>query len=53
MANWDSYTQKSTPADNDTLMIKDTSGSANKRSLERIGSMNVIGLKLRKKMQKQ
>ena len=32
MATWDSYTQKSTPADNDTLMIKDTSGGANKRT---------------------
>ena len=32
MANWDSYTQKSTPEDADTLMIKDTSGGANKRT---------------------
>lgn len=32
MATWDSYTQKSTPADADTLMIKDTSGGANKRT---------------------
>ena len=32
MANWDSYTQKSTPEDADTLMIKDTSGAANKRT---------------------
>lgn len=32
MAGWDSYTQKSTPADADTLMIKDTSGGANKRT---------------------
>ena len=32
MANWDSYTQKSTPKDNDTLMIKDTDGGANKRT---------------------
>lgn len=32
MANWDSYTQKSTPEDADTLMIKDTSGTANKRT---------------------
>ena len=32
MANWDSYTQKTTPADADTLMIKDTAGGANKRT---------------------
>ena len=32
MANWDSYTKKSTPEDADTLMIKDTSGAANKRT---------------------
>ena len=32
MATWDSYTQKSTPEDNDTLMIKDTVGAANKRT---------------------
>lgn len=32
MANWDSYTQKSTPEDADTLMIKDTSGATNKRT---------------------
>lgn len=32
MANWDSYTQKSTPEDADTLMIKDTAGGANKRT---------------------
>lgn len=32
MATWDSYTQKATPADNDTLMIKDTAGAANKRT---------------------
>ena len=32
MANWDSYTQKSTPEDADTLMIKDTAGAANKRT---------------------
>ena len=32
MASWDSYTEKTTPADNDTLMIKDTSGGANKRT---------------------
>lgn len=32
MATWDSYTQKSTPEDNDTLMIKDTAGAANKRT---------------------
>lgn len=32
MAGWDSYTQKSTPADADTLMIKDTSGGVNKRT---------------------
>lgn len=32
MANWDSYTSKSTPADNDTLMIKDTTGGSNKRT---------------------
>lgn len=32
MANWDSYTQKETPSDDDTLMIKDTNGGANKRS---------------------
>ena len=32
MANWDNYTQKSTPEDADTLMIKDTAGAANKRT---------------------
>lgn len=32
MASWDSYTEKTTPADNDTLMIKDTAGGANKRT---------------------
>lgn len=32
MASWDSYTQKATPEDNDTLMIKDTAGAANKRT---------------------
>lgn len=32
MATWDSYTQKATPEDNDTLMIKDTVGAANKRT---------------------
>ena len=32
MATWDSYTQKATPEDNDTLMIKDTAGAANKRT---------------------
>lgn len=32
MATWDSYTQKATPEDNDTLMIKDTAGGANKRT---------------------
>lgn len=32
MASWDSYTQKATPEDNDTLMIKDTVGAANKRT---------------------
>lgn len=32
MATWDSYTTKATPADNDTLMIKDTAGGANKRT---------------------
>ena len=32
MATWDSYTTKATPADNDTLMIKDTTGGANKRT---------------------
>lgn len=32
MATWDSYTKKTTPADNDTLMIKDTAGGANKRT---------------------
>ena len=32
MANWDSYTQKSTPEDADTVMIKDTAGAANKRT---------------------
>lgn len=32
MANWDSYTQKTTPADADTLMIKDTAGGVNKRT---------------------
>lgn len=32
MANWDSYAQKTTPEDADTLMIKDTAGSANKRT---------------------
>ena len=32
MASWDSYTQKATPEDNDTLMIKDTAGGANKRT---------------------
>lgn len=32
MASWDSYTKKTTPADNDTLMIKDTAGGANKRT---------------------
>lgn len=32
MANWDSYTQKATPEDADTLMIKDTAGAANKRT---------------------
>lgn len=32
MANWDSYTQKTTPEDNDTLIIKDTSESTNKRT---------------------
>ncbi len=33
MASWDSYTEKTTPADNDSLMIKDTSASVNKRTL--------------------
>ena len=32
MATWDSYTQKATPEDNDTLMIKDTAGGANQRT---------------------
>lgn len=32
MATQDSYTEKTTPADNDTLMIKDTAGAANKRT---------------------
>lgn len=32
MANWDSYTQKATPEDNDTLMLKDTAAGANKRT---------------------
>lgn len=32
MAGWDSYTQKATPEDNDTLMIKDTAAGANKRT---------------------
>lgn len=32
MATWDSYTQKATPEDNDTLMIKDTAGAASKRT---------------------
>ena len=32
MATWDSYTQKNTPSDNDTLMIKDTDGGVNKRT---------------------
>lgn len=32
MAAWDNYTQKVTPEDNDTLMIKDTVGAANKRT---------------------
>lgn len=32
MATWDNYTQKETPSDNDTLMIKDTDGGVNKRS---------------------
>lgn len=32
MATWDSYTQKAIPEDNDTLMIKDTAGGANKRT---------------------
>ena len=32
MANWDSYTEKTSPTDNDTLIIKDTSASANKRT---------------------
>ena len=32
MASWDSYTQKATPEDNDTLMLKDTAAGANKRT---------------------
>ena len=32
MAQWDEYTQKSTPEDADTLMIKDTAAGANKRT---------------------
>ena len=32
MASWDSYTQKATPEDNDTLMIKDSAAGANKRT---------------------
>ena len=32
MAGWDSYTQKATPEDNDTLMIKDTAAGSNKRT---------------------
>ena len=32
MATWDSYTTKTKPEDNDTLMIKDTAGAANKRT---------------------
>ena len=32
MANWDSYTQKDTPEDNDTLMIKDFTAGSNKRT---------------------
>ena len=32
MAGWDSYTQKATPEDNDTLMIKDATAGANKRT---------------------
>lgn len=33
MATWDSYTQKTTPDDADSLMIKDSSANANKRIL--------------------
>lgn len=32
MGSWDSYTQKVTPEDNDTLMIKDSAAGANKRT---------------------
>ena len=32
MASWDEYTQKATPEDADTLLIKDTAGAANKRT---------------------
>lgn len=32
MPQWDNYTQKSTPEDSDTLMIKDTTAGANKRT---------------------
>lgn len=32
MANWDSYTQKAAPEDDDTLMIKDTADEVNMRT---------------------
>lgn len=33
MANWDSYTQKTTPEDADSIMIKDDAANVNKRAL--------------------